>query len=96
MYSEGTSLSCLEAMACGNAVIATNIGGLVNLVIDGYNGILINPSEDELKLALNNLLSNAELRKTLSTNAIKVAQTFDKSIWQQKWNKIFANYNTRE
>lgn len=27
-YSEGTSLSCLEAMASGCAVIATNVGGL--------------------------------------------------------------------
>ncbi len=88
LYSEGTSLSCLEAMACGNVVIATNIGGLPQLVIDGYNGLLINPDAQELQDALDEVLSDANLRKTLATNAVKVARVFDKSIWDQRWNKI--------
>ena len=36
LYSEGTSLSCIEAMACGNAVIATRIGGLSDLIINDF------------------------------------------------------------
>ena len=89
LYSEGTSLSCLEAQACGNVVIATNIGGLPNLIIDGYNGILINPNPQELMDALDRVLSDIEFREYLSKNAINVAKSFDKQIWNSRWKKIF-------
>ena len=41
--AEGTSLSCLEAMASGRAVIAGCVGGLSDLIVDGYNGLLLRP-----------------------------------------------------
>lgn len=88
LYAEGTSLSCLEAQACGNIVISTNIGGLPNLIIDGYNGLLINPSGSELMQALDKVISNKALQKKLSTNAVAVAQSFDKKIWKNRWNDI--------
>ena len=88
IHSEGTSLSCLEAMACGNAVISTNIGGLTNLVIDGYNGLLINPDKEELKQAISKLVENEALRKELATNAIAVSKKFSKDTWEQRWLDI--------
>ena len=90
LYAEGTSLSCLEAQACGNVVITTNIGGLPNLVIDGYNGLLINPDGKELLAALDKVLASKELRQHLSQNAISVAQAFDKKIWASRWQNIIA------
>lgn len=89
LYAEGTSLSCLEAQACGNVVIATNIGGLPNLIIDGYNGLLINPSEDDLLFALDKVMGDKTLRKKMSSNVVLVAKAFDKTIWENRWNEIF-------
>ncbi len=91
IYSEGTSLSCLEAMACGNVVIATNIGGLPNLVLDGFNGLLINPTGYDLMRALDTVLSDSNLQAKLSANAVNVAQAFDKTIWQKRWEQIVSN-----
>ena len=88
LYAEGTSLSCLEAQACGNTVVATNIGGLPNLIINGYNGLLINPNEKELETSISSLVENQELRKSLSKNAIDVAKSFDKSIWIHRWEQL--------
>jgi glycosyltransferase involved in cell wall biosynthesis len=45
--SEGLPLSVLEAMASGKSVIATNIGGLGEVVIDGQTGFLVAPENSE-------------------------------------------------
>lgn len=88
LHSEGTSLSCLEAMASGNTVIATNIGGLPNLILQGYNGLLINPDSKELLSALETVITNKELRKKLAKNAFETSQCFSKKIWEQRWHTI--------
>ncbi|MGD0382975.1 MAG: glycosyltransferase family 4 protein, partial [Thermoguttaceae bacterium] len=53
--SEGTSLSCIEAMASGNAVIATDVGGLTDLIINEHNGLLVAPKAGEIKEAVKKL-----------------------------------------
>ncbi|MBT0879366.1 glycosyltransferase family 4 protein [Campylobacter sp. 2018MI01] len=92
LYSEGTSLSCIEAMASGNAVIATNIGGLTNLIIDGYNGILINPETNSLIAAIEFLLNNPKELEKISKNATEVSKVFSKEIWERKWNNVFSSF----
>ena len=90
VYSEGTSLSCLEAMASGNAVIATNIGGLPDLVISGYNGLLIEPSAGALREALTLLCDNPDMRHQFGKRALEVAGAFNIEVWQSKWGKILT------
>ncbi len=91
IYSEGTSLSALEAMATGNIVISTYVGGLPNLIIDGCNGLLIKPTGDALLDALERLLSDKKLSKQISENAVAMAKYFDKSIWIKKWENIICS-----
>ncbi|WP_350563863.1 glycosyltransferase family 4 protein, partial [Psychrobacter sp. CAL346-MNA-CIBAN-0220] len=50
--SEGTSLSMIEAMAAGCMVISSNVGGLSNLIINGFNGRLVMPNTAEFTQAL--------------------------------------------
>lgn len=92
LHSEGTSLSCLEAQASGNVVIATNIGGLPNLIINDHNGILINPDKNELFDAIKRVVSDKNLRKKLSKNAVNVAQEFNKEKWKNAWTNIFKKF----
>ncbi len=47
---EATSLSALEAMACGRPLIAGAVGGLAEMVEDGTNGLLV-PAADPRALA---------------------------------------------
>jgi glycosyltransferase involved in cell wall biosynthesis len=47
---EGQSLSMLEAMACGKAVVAVNVGGIPGVLVDGVTGLLF-PAEDVAALA---------------------------------------------
>lgn len=92
LYCEGTSLSCIEAMACGNAVIATDVGGLPNLIIDEYNGLLIAPQEEALHDAIVRLIEQPELRRKISKNALEVAQCFSKEKWNCRWKAILAKH----
>lgn len=45
--SEGMPLALLEAMAAGCPIVATNVGGIPNIITDGYNGMLIEPKDEE-------------------------------------------------
>ena len=91
-YSEGTSLSCIEAMACGNAVVSTDIGGLPNLIINNYNGLLTEPYEDDIYNAIKTLILNKELRLKLQTNALEVSKVFSKKSWDNSWQNILEKY----
>jgi len=44
---EGAPLVVLEAMACARPVVATKVGGVPELVIDGKTGILVPPKQPE-------------------------------------------------
>ena len=91
-WSEGTSLSCLEAMASGCAVVATNVGGLPELVTDGHDGRLISPEAHELIESVRELIEDSQLRKRLARNAIQTALAYDISVWRQRWKKMLAAF----
>lgn len=90
--SEGTSLSLLEAMACGKPVIAGLTGGLTDLVIDGYNGFLIHPTKETIMAAIIDLIENPEKRIEMGHRAYEIAQTFSKTIWEERWTAVFKKH----
>lgn len=88
--SEGTSFSVLEAMGAGCAVIATNVGGITNLIINNYNGILINPKENELHDSLLDLIDNPKKRKEIALNAWNITRkSFSYDAWKCQWENVF-------
>lgn len=86
--SEGTSLSCLEAMASGCAVVTTSVGGLADLVQDEYSGIVIDPTARALVDATNRLVNKPELRLRIANHAREVAETFSLDRWRSTWARI--------
>ena len=87
--SEGTSLSLLEAMASKCAVICTNVGGMTNIVIDGYNGQIIMPDENELYYAILKYLNDDKYRSFVADNGYKtVANSFSYEKWEERWTQL--------
>lgn len=87
--SEGTSLSLLEAMAAGCAVVCTNVGGMTNVVIDGYNGLLITPNEDELYHSIKRLLDNDIERQEIAKRGYEsIVSSFSFDKWRNSWRRV--------
>lgn len=65
----------LEAMACGLPVVATAKGGNAEVLIDGFNALVIPPENPEAcARAVRRLLDDPSLRETLRTNARKTIE----------------------
>ena len=84
--TETTSLSTLEAMACGCAVIATPVGYVKEYIKEKYNGMLF-PFKNSLVLSLKLgiLLENEKLREKLAVNGRKTVERLF------KWEKTAQN-----
>lgn len=68
--TEGQGVVFLEAMASGTAVVASNVGGIPDMIQDGVTGLLV-PQKDPKAIAekVLALLENEDQRKTLAENA---------------------------
>lgn len=67
----------MEANAFGKPVIACNIGGLSETVLDGKTGILVAPGDaPALRGALEALITNRELRERLAVGSFRHADSF--------------------
>jgi glycosyltransferase involved in cell wall biosynthesis len=65
-HREGFGVACLEAMAHGRPVVAGDVGGLRDLVVDGETGYLVPPRDvPALRSALERLLADRDLRRRL-------------------------------
>jgi glycosyltransferase involved in cell wall biosynthesis len=86
----------LEAMASGRPVVATTAGGIVDLIVDGENGLLVPPG-DEYKLAeaMIQLLNDADLRDRLGAGAQERVQRFTSSAVAERLEAVYARVAPR-
>jgi glycosyltransferase involved in cell wall biosynthesis len=60
-YNEGLPISILEAMSFAKPILSTRVGGIPEIVSDGYNGILFEPGDqDEMIKALKVLIEDKQ------------------------------------
>ena len=86
--TEGASLYCLQAMACGLPVIAGFAGGLAEFVVHGWNGYLVSPEAGNLIRAVHELSSDRSLRLRMGENARRLAEGYPESSWKQRWKNL--------
>jgi glycosyltransferase involved in cell wall biosynthesis len=86
----------LEAMASGRPVVATTTGGIVDMIMDGENGLLVPPG-DEYKLAdaIVRLLNDADLRARLAAGAQERVQRFTASAVVERLETVYARVAPR-
>ena len=68
-------MAVIEAMACGLPIIATQVGGLPDMVFPGLNGLLVPAGQpDQLADAIHQLIANPQLRFAMQKNSFRLAQ----------------------
>ena len=73
--TEAQGVAMCEALACGTPAIATNVGGIPEFVIHGFNGILVKPKPVELRKALRMIVSISDKKYCeMSQNAVNYAR----------------------
>ncbi len=88
--TEGLGNVFLESMACATPVIASNVQGILDIVIDGYNGILVDPFDDvETSKKIISLIENEEELKKLGKNCLNFIKDFDWEIICEKTQDIY-------
>ncbi len=71
-WYENCSMTVLEAMAYGKAIVGTKIGGIPEQIDDGKNGLLFEMADTgQLTDKMNVLIDNPELRSEMGKNARK-------------------------
>ena len=91
-YSEGFSMSVLEAIASGKPIITCPVGALKDVIINHVNGILITPGDtNKLKESILELLRNNQLRESISINNFELRNRFSIQEIEKQYIKLFKN-----
>lgn len=68
MDREGLSIAAIEATAAGRAIVASNLGGIPEVVQDGLNGLLVPPGDpNRLAEAMEALIRDPDRRQKMGT-----------------------------
>lgn len=88
---EGQPMAILEAMARGLCVIASDVGGIPELLSDDC-GILVRPDdEEELASALGGMISNLDARRSLGRAAFnRITETFDVDVVSRRFDTLYT------
>lgn len=90
-YLEGLPTVLLEAMAMGLPIIATDVGGVKELIEHNYNGLIVTPGKiDELRASIKKIEDDS-LRRAFISNGFKKLNNFSKNNIMDKWERAISN-----
>jgi glycosyltransferase involved in cell wall biosynthesis len=81
-YEEGTSFAAIESISVGVPVVATDVGGLGNVIVPEFNGLIANCDPQSLALAMARLMENEEAYTTMSLNCLSMKQALSYDRWR--------------
>ena len=88
-WLEGCQLPPMEAMSCGCAVVATNVGGVPDYITPEETALVVEPKQPEkMALQIKRLLENETLLKRLSKNGQDSMKMFSWGASVEKFEKV--------
>lgn len=90
--TEGTPNSVLEAMCLHVPVIASAVGGVPDMIVDGRNGLLVPPADvEQLANAMRRTIESKELRNRLATGDEALIREYTPAYQRQKLVEVYRD-----
>jgi glycosyltransferase involved in cell wall biosynthesis len=93
VYGENLPTVLMEAGGCARPVIASDVGGIRDIVADGETGLLVPPGDEaRLAAAINELLDNADRRRRLGlAGRQRMESLFDARLWAANLIRVYEH-----
>ena len=89
---DNTPISVMEAMACGLCIVSTNVGGILYLLEDERDALLVAPDDPQaMAAAVRRILTEPGLAERLSHNARCKVEQFDWSVILPQWEQLMLS-----
>jgi glycosyltransferase involved in cell wall biosynthesis len=89
--NEGMGKALVEAMAMGKPVVASNVSGIRDLVVNGENGFLVPPAKSAvLAEKIVYLLKNSHVRRAFGTAGRKKAEGYSADSMVEEIDKLYS------
>ncbi len=89
----GSPTKIFEYMAMGKGIVASRLGQIGDVLVDGETALLVEPGNvEELKAAIVRLVQDKDLRETLGMRARKVAEK--EHTWTQNARRVVEAYES--
>jgi len=87
---ETAPMAVIEGMAAGKPVVATRVGGVPDLVEDGYSGFTVEPGDVEsLGQHITQLLTDKALRQSMGQRSRQLAERFRLEVVATKYRQLY-------
>jgi glycosyltransferase involved in cell wall biosynthesis len=90
--NEGMGRVLVEAMAAGRPIVASNVGGIPDLVYHGENGVLVPPADHRaLARELEMLISDPDMRRRMGDKGRTLAVQYGTDSMVQKVDRLYLD-----
>lgn len=91
IYGENLPTVLMEAGGCGRPVVASDVGGIADIVADGQTGLLVPPGDTAgLATAMVRLLDDPDLRERMGrAGRARMEQRFDARLWARSLRAVY-------
>lgn len=88
-YYEGIPITIIEAMGTGLPIIATNVGGIPDMLNDGIDSLLVNNNINDISNAMTMVYKDSNLRRKIGINARKSSTKFTSIVMASNYYNLY-------
>lgn len=87
---EGMPITLIEAMGTGLPIVATEVGGIPDMIRNNETGLLVDANRDQISEALLKLINTENLRERIGKAAIEASRQFSVEEMTNKYAKLYT------